>query len=328
MPVLRGFQREHGNFLYTFGNITAMKSFVLSCWFLFGVTSSALAQNYRFDIDRERTFTDGYLQIRYWTTGQIQGDFDADQVPKGSRTLRGLDGAATPSANDEISVSPIWDFFRSAVFRTDGVFELNVDTATGKATVENYQVERLADGPVNVNARCTLNNEPFRTLAPAASVGEALAPFELQPMVLDRLRITQKPGKRVGTVTPMEDGWYRVSVTFMADVLIDVLELGQSKPLEFVMAASLVGDFRKTRDGAEFAYVRGQGGDNLTRDVNTPLEEFSLLVPIDKEQKARVRMKGNAIKRVSFQINGLRQMQAFGEEVAPPQPPAKVPPIN
>lgn len=289
--------------------------------------STAQAQTYRFDIDPVRTFTDGYLQVRYWTVGQFRGDWDAEKSPTGTRTIKGLEGPYTASSNDPIDASPVWDFFKTAVFRTDGVFDLEVDLETGKATVDGYRVERLADGPLTLNARCEPNNEPFRTLVPTAVVSNPIAAFNQGTMVLDRVRVAQKPGKRIGTVTPLSDGWYRVSVTFMADVLIDVLDLGQSKPLEFVMAASLVGDFRKTEKGAEFAYIRGQGGDNLTRDVEVPLEEFSCLMAVDQEQKARVRLKSN-IKRVSLQINGIRQFSAVGEVVVPPVPPAQVPPIK
>ena len=290
-------------------------------------SSAVFAQSYRFDIDPERSYTDGYLQIKYWTSGTFKGDFDAEKSPTGTRTLLGADGPTGDTTNDAVSASPVWDFFRTAVFRTDGFFDLSVDLASGKATVENYRVERLADGPTNVSGRMELNNEPFRTLVPPATLANAIPIFSQGTMVLDRLRISQRPGPRTGTVTPMEDGWYRVSVTFMADVLIDVLELGQSKPLEFLMAASLVGDFRKTGDGAEFAYVRGQGGDNLTRDVNINLEEYPCLILVDKEQRARVKVQ-STIKRVSLQINGIRQFGAVGELRPEPQKATEIPPCT
>jgi len=292
-------------------------------WLTFGllvwVCVATPAQSYHFDIDPDRSYTDGYVQIRLWTSGSFRGDFDTERNPKGTRTKAGTEGEFAGVENGAVLAKPYFEFHNSSVLKSRGTFDLTVDAENGKAILNSYKVERLAAGRLLLNAQCALNNEPFRTDGPPAIFKPDLAAFGTGQAELNRLTITQRPGPRIGTAVDLGNGWYRVSVTFMADVQIDIINFDQEGPMTFTMAASLVGNFQKTSDGAYFGYPKGQGGDNLTREVDLPLEDFPVLLPagVDPEgnrQKARVRLLAN-VGKVSLAINGIREMNAVGKPI-------------
>jgi hypothetical protein len=128
------------------------------------------------------------------------------------------------------------------------------------------------------------------------------------------MKVSQMPGARVGTISNLEDGWLRISVPFMAQVLIDPLNFGQSTPILVNMAVSLVGDFKVTPEGPVFAHIIGEGGDNWSRKVDLHLEDQSLTSQLQDQSKVDFRVKSR-LKNVKLALNGIRQFYATGTQI-------------
>jgi len=260
---------------------------------------SSPAQVYKFVIDPQKTFTQGTIEIKFEMSGSFLGDFEPTKNPNGTRTKPGLAGDFGPLENNPVLARSFWSLSDSSDLHTGGSFQLGVDLANRKATLTSYVVERLAAGPMRLNATYRLNTELFRTLAPESIWGIETSPTGSMPVQLDRMKISQKAGSKEGTVTPLADGWYRVSVNFMADAQVDVLDFDQPGPLNFPVAASLVGNFRLTPKGATFGYPKGRANPKL-HTANCYLPTLPL------------------IDKFSLKINGLRQLSATGTLVPGP----------
>lgn len=276
------------------------------------LASSSAPPVFHFEIDPERTFTNGNLQLQFWTSGQLIGDYDERANPKGTRTAG---GSTIPTGqNVPVLAKTTWVMDTQTDFHTTGGFDLELDLDNQAVSVTNYRAERLAEGPLTLESTYWLDTAPFRTSAPDASWSfEGRTGFRSK-VNLDRLRITQVPGARKGKLTPLGDGWYRASVNFMAAVDVDVLELDQSGPLTFVMPVSLVGNVKWGDRAAEFGYPQGQGADNWSRDVRVPLEDFNLDIRHTSGEPARFKL-WQTVDKFALKIQGRRQFSARGARI-------------
>ncbi|MBS1721568.1 MAG: hypothetical protein JSS66_01025 [Armatimonadetes bacterium] len=280
-----------------------------------GVSSFAQAQRYHFSIDPETTFTRGAVEIRLATEGKLFGDFDPTNNPNGSRTATGLQGDIGPTLNTAIQANSTLCFRSRLPVRTSGTFDLAVDLDNKTASLSNYVVERITDSPLVMDGTCTLNAAPFRLASPELKFEATPPPFSIGSMELASIRIRQRQGVRTGPITMTTDGYYRISITFMADVQMDILDLRQSGPVTFPLACSLVGNFMPDSENAIFGYPMAEGGDNLSRKVDIPLEDFPLDLPVSDKDSVRVRLQPT-VKEISFAINGMRQFRAKGTPMA------------
>ena len=94
----------------------------------------------------------------------------------------------------------------------------------------------------------------------------------------------------------------------MAEIQFDVKEFGQAVPITFDAPYSLAGVLKINGTGATFGYPRGQGGENLSRQVDIPLRPFPFLVPTDGLPASLI--MSTSVKRLALKINGVRQFHA------------------
>lgn len=274
-----------------------------------------VAPAFHFEIDPERTFTNGRLQLQFWTSGQLVGDFDSKVNPKGTQTVPG--NVVSPGENRPVVARTVWSMETQTDFHTVGSFDLTLDEEQKQVAISNYRAERLAEGPLVLDSTYWLDAAPFRSLQPDSGWAFDGSGGIRSRVNLDRLRITQVPGSRSGSLTLLGDGWYRVSVNFMATVKVDVLEFDQSGPLEFTMAASLVGNVKWGDRAAEFGYPIGQGGDNWSRQVRVPMEDFALDIQNATGETARFRLF-QTVDKFAMKIQGRRQFSARGSRIDQP----------
>ena len=278
------------------------------------VSSFAFGQTYQFSIDPERTFTEGVLDLQFFMSGSFRGDYEANKNPGGSRTLPGHTDSENPLGNAPVLSRSKWTLSEATDFHTIGTFQLAVDWGIRKAQLSSYSIERLASAPLSLRAQYVFETEPFRSVSPDSWWKGEEPAMGTTRMQLDRIKIRQKPGPREGALVPLEDGWYRVSVNFMAEVEVDILDFDQLGPLTFTVAASLVGNLRQTSEGAVFGYPKGKGGDNWARSANVPLDDFPVVLNLNDGKGVRVRYLPN-IDSFAFKLNGLRQFHASGTPV-------------
>ena len=160
-----------------------------------------------------------------------------------------------------------------------------------------------------MSASMAMNNVVFRTANPNALYPANMAPQSMGTVHLDMLSITQKPGARVGTMTLMADGSYRVVVNFMANLKVRVTEFGQATPLTFTVPYSLVGYLRANGTSATFGYTKGFGGESFVRDVSVAIPTFPLQLKAGVAANASVNVT-TTVKTLGIQISGVRQMVA------------------
>jgi len=275
-------------------------------------TAFSQAPKYRFQIDPNRTYTDGNAKILLWTEGGFRGDFDAGRNPGGSRTAPGKSAEPQADLNAMVAAKPVWEIGYWGVLRSKGTFDLEVDLETQQVSLSNYVLDRVLNDPLTFRGACLLNNEEFQSFGPPADYGPQLQKFSVGAVRLDQFKIVQKPGARQGTVYSLQDGVYRVSVTFMADVILDAPELCQPQPLSFTLACSLVGDLRLGEAGATLSYPKGTGGDNLARDASFALDDFPAYLPGPDGERLRVKFR-SAVTRFGLSINGEREFFAVGK---------------
>ncbi len=283
----------------------------LSLATLMAITCLGLPQSYHFKFDPERSFTKGNLRIEFKTIGTFTGTYDPVSNPEGAY-VSPLNELIKPVNGDYwIPCQPVWEWSKSGTLTTAGSFDLQVDLGARKAQVTHYQAERISLGPTEVFSKCIFNNEACKFSNPNLAIEPNQMATALNRVTLDRIRVTQAPGFRSGPITELSDGWMRVSIPFMAQVLLDPLDFGQSKPIVVPMAVSLVGDFKITDQGPIFAYIVGEGGDNWTREVDMTLEQQ--IANYSTKENANIGLRLNTVlKRVTLNINGIRQLYAVG----------------
>jgi len=266
------------------------------------------AQNFAFTIDPAKTWTKGYAKILIASAGSFKGTFDVNTNPLGTQTKLGI-GNFTINENDAIPALPYIEMGHSALVRTAGTFNLNVDTTTMKATVSNYSANRVPSGNLNLTASVALNNDYFQTLKPSYTYTANLRPQPLGSVSIDEFKVTQHVGSRTSSIVSLGGGKYAVSITFMSEIELNISEFGQSIPVKFDAPYSLVGFLTITGSKATFGYDLGQGGENFSRQVNYPLEPFPFIIRNGIDVPANLIMT-TTIKRVGIQINGTRKMTA------------------
>ena len=212
------------------------------------VLASAIAQpsqSFAFRFDPNNTWTNGTVRFWLFTNGFIRGNYDPVNNPNGTQTKLGVGSVFGPNQNDNISSVPFFEIGHAAVIRTGGSFHLTVDTQAKTVELSDYVADRVPLENLSLNATVALNNLAFVTKAPTWQFPAYLAPQNLGMVTVDKFTITQKAGTRMGAIALLTNGDYRVSLNFMADVQLNVVQFGQSVPMTFTVPYSLVGKAKR-----------------------------------------------------------------------------------
>ncbi|MBS1713712.1 MAG: hypothetical protein JST30_05180 [Armatimonadetes bacterium] len=285
-----------------------MTRFVLGSALLTTVWPAA-AQDLRFEIDPAKTWTDGTTRVQFWSRGSFQGLFDAVKRPFGTQTKVGDDGWGV-SENDPVPAAPYLELGHAALVRTAGTFRLVVDTTRLTATLSDYRADRIPDRQgIRLSATVALNNAAFKTIKPTGDFADHLRPLNLGLVTVDTFTIAQKTGSRTSTMVPLGGGDYLVAVTFMATARLGVKEFGQTLPFTFDVPCSLVGKLHIGPRSATFGHPRGQGGENVTRDVDIPVRSLPFFVLNGQRLPASLLLDAR-VGKIGISVNGVRSFQA------------------
>ena len=283
----------------------------MSTMFLVAIAAASArpAQEFNFNIDPAKTWTNGYARLRLWTDGTIVGNYDPVKNLLGTRTKVGAGPFLNLTQNDPVPVMPFFEMGHAALVRTSGTFHLSVNTTNMTATLTNYNSNRVPQSNLFLSSTVALNNDVFRTANPDAVYSANVPPQQLGTLQVDRFTVTQRAGARTGSMVRLNDGSYRVVINFMADARIRVAEFGQFEPMSFPVAYSLVGNLKINGMSATFGYPPGDGGESVLRDVDVTLPAFPIQLGAGITVKGSYLMN-TTVKTVGIQIIGTRQMAA------------------
>jgi hypothetical protein len=267
--------------------------------------AKANAQTFNLTIDPAKTYTDGSAVFRLYSHGTLVGNYQSLGNPGGTRTKPGLLGSFDLTENVPVAIQPFIQFGGNKKLNTSGGFALVLDLPNNKVRLMGYDVNRLANGPLPLGATIALNNEAFRTRNPTLVVPDHLPAVRMGAVTVDTLRVHQKALSNNGLLVPLGGGRYRLVVTFMADVQMNVSQFGQTQPVVFSVPYSLVGTLTVTAGRATLAYGPGQGGENVTIDLNYPLDPFALQLQV-APGTAPGFVFDLTLHRISLAVNGIR----------------------
>jgi len=229
--------------------------------------------------------------------------------PNGTRTKPGLFGTFGLTENVAVAVFPFLQLAGDKDLHSSGTFTLSLNKTNHTAQLSGYSVDRIANGSFPIGTTIALNNEAFRTKNPTFAFPANLPAVRLGALSVTKLQVTQIAASNNGLLIDISPGNMRVIVSFMAKVEMTVLQFGQSSPITFNVPYSLVGNLTTNGNVTTFGYGPGTGGENVSIDVNRPLDEFPLQLNIT--QQLTPGFKFNlTIKKVKIAINGTRKFLA------------------
>lgn len=266
------------------------------------------AETYQFIFDPAKTFTDGTVRLQFFSHGTFSGTFAPLSNPLGTQTKLGS-GSFGLLENDDIPALPYLELGHAALVRTSGSFQLVFDKGTMTASLSSYNVDRLPDNPMKLNATIALNNAMFQTQKPSGTFKDHLSPLNFGVVTVNGFKVRQQPGSRTATVVPLGINDFAIVATFMAEYELNVEEFGQHFPLTFQAPSSLVGFLHTAGSTATFGYPKGQGGENLSRDVSMALQPLPFFVFNASNIPASLMLTAT-VHKIGIQINGVRQMSA------------------
>lgn len=185
------------------------------------------------------------------TTGTLIGNYDATTTPTGTRTKPGIFGSFGSTENVAVPVTLNAGLNGDLESTTGGGFRLIVDSDTGLAQLEGYQVNFLSSGPLEVPITVMLEFDSFRTRNPTSTyIGGFPITLPLGAVTVSEFQVTQT-GPSIGTVTPNDSGGFDVLIVPVVDVVISLDFLGNVVDLPATtIPFALAGELRITGNTA------------------------------------------------------------------------------
>jgi hypothetical protein len=227
---------------------------------------AAAAQSFQFTLD-PGTSTTGLTSTLTWPMpGTAIGNYDATNVPDGTRTLPGLFGG---SGNQPVTVSPTLVGDSNFSGAPTGTFTATVDANAGVVVISDLIVDGLGTSQGTTDLTVDLSYQTFRTFAPnSLYIGGFTLPLPLGQVVASNIRFEQTGASALGTITPtgVQD-FFDVAIVVPANLSFDVDFLGNATsvgPVPF--ALPMIGTLDMTGAAPVLALSVDQSGNQTVVD--------------------------------------------------------------
>ena len=244
-----------------------------------GLATKALAQTYDMTIDTQASHINADIHLDIDTTGTLIGAWNPDTNPESTRTKPGLFGSFGSTENLPVDVALGFGLAGQTNTATAGSMRLAIDLNTRTLTLENFNANMLAGGPIVLPATLGFASESFRTRNPnSAYIG---VPFEVPigDLTISALNIVQTSNIALGALTETSTNHYDITIAAPGELTgsIDFLGLPidiPPTPLPIVLAGELV----LTGQSATFTsmYMINQSD---SQNPGIVLPEFPLDIP-------------------------------------------------
>lgn len=188
--------------------------------------SLAVPVQYDFALKPAQSGLNATVSVNFTSGGTLIGDYNADTNPNGTRTKPGIFGSFGATENLSVAITLGVGVNGHPMTRSSGGFRMTFDPALGVASISDYAVNLLADGPEALTASVSLQTESFRTRNPTSVYpGNVPITIPVGQLMLNSLTATQVGAASPGVLTPTGPNEYDFVVTPLVQLAgsIDVL---------------------------------------------------------------------------------------------------------
>lgn len=153
------------------------------------------------------------VAINAATSGTLIGNYDETNNATGTRTKPGLFGSFGATENVATPVTLGFGLNGTPDSTTSGGFRMNLNPATGTASISGLSLNLLADGPASLPATLALTYDSFRTRSPSSTyIGGIPLNIPIGTVSLNTLTATQVGEGVAGTLTEIDSTHYSFTV--------------------------------------------------------------------------------------------------------------------
>jgi len=182
---------------------------VASSWVCLSSVSLAVPVQYDFALKPAQSGLNATVGVNFSSGGTLIGDYNADTNPTGTRTKPGIFGSFGATENLPVAVTLGAGLNGHPVTRSSGGFRMTFDPALGVASISDYAVNLLSDGPEALTASISLQTESFRTRNPSSIYpGNVPITIPVGQLTLNSLTATQVGVASPGVLTPTAPNEY------------------------------------------------------------------------------------------------------------------------